>query len=62
MKVFPAFMRSEANRSAKTAQATPGVEGYVFDGDTPFKDRVPYLIWNLPANPALWLPHAMHIK
>jgi mannose-6-phosphate isomerase-like protein (cupin superfamily) len=32
MKEFPEFMRSPANRIAKSAQATPGVEGYVFDG------------------------------
>jgi len=32
MKDFPAFMKSAANRIARTAQATPGVEGYVFDG------------------------------
>lgn len=32
MDEFPAFMRSAANRIATTDQATPGVEGYVFDG------------------------------
>ena len=32
MNEFPAFMRSPANRIATTDQATPGVEGYVFDG------------------------------
>lgn len=32
MDEFPAFMRQDANRVATTAQATPGVEGYVFDG------------------------------
>jgi len=32
MKDFPAFMKHPANRIATTSQATPGVEGYVFDG------------------------------
>ena len=29
---FPEFMKAAANRIATSAQATPGVEGYVFDG------------------------------
>jgi quercetin dioxygenase-like cupin family protein len=32
MKEFPEFMQHPANRIATTSQATPGVEGYVFDG------------------------------
>ena len=32
MSQFPDFMKSRANRIAKSEQATPGVEGYVFDG------------------------------
>ena len=32
MNDFPEFMKNPANRIATTAQATPGVEGYVFDG------------------------------
>ncbi|HXM45935.1 MAG TPA: cupin domain-containing protein [Bryobacteraceae bacterium] len=32
MENFPEFMKHAANRIAKAAQATPGVEGYVFDG------------------------------
>jgi quercetin dioxygenase-like cupin family protein len=32
MEDFPAFMKHPANRIAATGQATPGVEGYVFDG------------------------------
>jgi mannose-6-phosphate isomerase-like protein (cupin superfamily) len=32
MDEFPEFMRHPANRIATTDQATPGVEGYVFDG------------------------------
>jgi len=32
MKDFPDFMKKPANRIATTSQATPGVEGYVFDG------------------------------
>ena len=29
---FPEFMRASANRIATQSHATPGVEGYVFDG------------------------------
>ena len=32
MDHFPDFMRREAHRIATLEQATPGVEGYVFDG------------------------------
>jgi quercetin dioxygenase-like cupin family protein len=32
MKDFPEFMQHSANRIATGSQATPGVEGYVFDG------------------------------
>jgi quercetin dioxygenase-like cupin family protein len=32
MDDFPDFMKHRANRIRKTSQATPGVEGYVFDG------------------------------
>jgi len=32
MDAFPEFMRTAANRIAAQSQATPGVEGYVFDG------------------------------
>jgi quercetin dioxygenase-like cupin family protein len=32
MDDFPDFMKNPANRIATTDQATPGVEGYVFDG------------------------------
>jgi mannose-6-phosphate isomerase-like protein (cupin superfamily) len=32
MDDFPSFMKSSANRIATSSQATPGVEGYVFDG------------------------------
>ena len=32
MDAFPQFMKSPANRIARSNQATPGVEGYVFDG------------------------------
>jgi quercetin dioxygenase-like cupin family protein len=32
MNHFPEFMRCPANRIAKSNQATPGVEGFVFDG------------------------------
>jgi len=33
MDDFPAFMKSPVNRIATSSQATPGVEGYVFDGE-----------------------------
>jgi quercetin dioxygenase-like cupin family protein len=32
MNEFPQFMTNAANRIVTTSQATPGVEGYVFDG------------------------------
>jgi hypothetical protein len=32
MNDFPDFMKSPANRVAKANQATPGIEGYVYDG------------------------------
>ncbi|MGB2628425.1 MAG: cupin domain-containing protein [Candidatus Acidiferrum sp.] len=32
MNNFPKFMKNFANMIAKSHQATPGVEGYVFDG------------------------------
>ena len=32
MSDFPEFMKQAKNRIATTSQATPGVEGYVFDG------------------------------
>jgi mannose-6-phosphate isomerase-like protein (cupin superfamily) len=32
MDEFPEFMKHPANRIATSNQATPGVEGYVFDG------------------------------
>lgn len=32
MKDFPEFMKQQKNRIATRSQATPGVEGYVFDG------------------------------
>jgi quercetin dioxygenase-like cupin family protein len=32
MDDFPSFMKSPTNKIATGSQATPGVEGYVFDG------------------------------
>jgi hypothetical protein len=32
MDDFPDFMKSAANRIATSSQASPGVEGYFFDG------------------------------
>jgi mannose-6-phosphate isomerase-like protein (cupin superfamily) len=33
MDEFPVFMKQPINRIADSDQATPGVEGYVFDGE-----------------------------
>jgi hypothetical protein len=33
MDDFPDFMKQPVNRIARSNQATPGVEGYVFDGE-----------------------------
>jgi quercetin dioxygenase-like cupin family protein len=33
MDNFPEFMKHPANRIMRSHQATPGVEGYVFDGE-----------------------------
>jgi quercetin dioxygenase-like cupin family protein len=38
---FPEFMKHPANRIASSNQATPGVEGYVFDG----KDGAQMAFW-----------------
>jgi quercetin dioxygenase-like cupin family protein len=32
MNAFPEFMKNPANKILRSNQATPGVEGYVFDG------------------------------
>lgn len=32
MDAFPDFMKNPANRILRSNQATPGAEGYVFDG------------------------------
>jgi len=32
MDEFPGFMKAAANRIATNSQATPGAEGYIFDG------------------------------
>lgn len=32
MDAFPEFVKNSANRIVRSIQATPGVEGYVFDG------------------------------
>ncbi len=42
MDDFPEFMKQAANMIAKTDQATPGVEGYVFDG----QDGSQMAFWN----------------
>jgi mannose-6-phosphate isomerase-like protein (cupin superfamily) len=42
MEDFPEFMKHPANRIAGESQATPGVEGYVFDG----RDGSQMAFWN----------------
>lgn len=46
MNYFPDFMKQPANRIATSAQATPGVEGYVFDG----ADRSQMAFWTCHQN------------
>jgi mannose-6-phosphate isomerase-like protein (cupin superfamily) len=50
---FPQFMKHAANRIAVSAQATPGVEGYVFDG----ADGSQMAFWNCRETAAS-APHA----
>ena len=53
MQDFPAFMKHPANRIATGDQATPGVEGYVFDG----ADGSQMAFWTCSQNAAA-APHA----
>src|SRR5215472_10147914 len=46
MNAFPDFMKNPANRMARSNQATPGVEGYVFDG----KDASQMAFWTCSQN------------
>jgi mannose-6-phosphate isomerase-like protein (cupin superfamily) len=48
MDDFPQFMKHPANRIATSEQATPGVEGYVFDG----ADGSQMAFWNCRASAA----------
>src|ERR1035438_5359240 len=48
MDDFPQFMKHPANRIATSEQATPGVEGYIFDG----ADGSPMAFWNCRASAA----------
>jgi mannose-6-phosphate isomerase-like protein (cupin superfamily) len=48
MDDFPQFMKHPANRIARSEQATPGVEGYVFDG----ADGSQMAFWNCRASAA----------
>jgi quercetin dioxygenase-like cupin family protein len=48
MKDFPEFMKHPANQIAKSNQATPGVEGFVFDG----ADGSQMAFWNCPQTAA----------
>jgi quercetin dioxygenase-like cupin family protein len=52
MDDFPAFMKHPANRIATGSQATPGVEGYVFDG----ADGSQMAFWSCPDS-AVSAPH-----
>jgi quercetin dioxygenase-like cupin family protein len=53
MKEFPRFMKQLANRIAPTHQATPGVEGYLYDG----ADGSQMAFWTCSQNAAS-APHA----
>ena len=53
MNDFPDFMKNSANRIATSSQATPGVEGYVFDG----VDGSQMAFWTCPESAAS-TPHA----
>jgi mannose-6-phosphate isomerase-like protein (cupin superfamily) len=53
MDDFPECMKSPANRIATCSQATPGVEGYVFDG----ADGNQMAFWTCREN-AVSAPHA----
>jgi quercetin dioxygenase-like cupin family protein len=46
MNAFPEFMKHPANRIVRSSQATPGVEGYVFDG----KDGSQMAFWTCSAD------------
>ena len=48
MDAFPEFMKNPANRIARSNQATPGVEGYVFDG----ADKSQMAFWTSAQNAA----------
>jgi quercetin dioxygenase-like cupin family protein len=52
MDGFPDFMQRPANRIATSSQATPGVEGYVFDG----ADGSQMAFWTCPQT-AVSAPH-----
>jgi quercetin dioxygenase-like cupin family protein len=53
MTDFPEFMKHPANEIAKSSQATPGVEGFVFDG----ADGSQMAFWSCPQT-AESAPHA----
>jgi quercetin dioxygenase-like cupin family protein len=52
MDDFPDFMKRPPNRIATSSQATPGVEGYVFDG----ADGSQMAFWTCPET-AVSAPH-----
>jgi len=53
MKEFPEFMKQPVNRIASSSQATPGIDGYVFDG----ADGSQMAFWTCPQS-ASSAPHA----
>jgi hypothetical protein len=46
MKEFPDFMRNPGNKIDSKSQYTPGIEGYVFDGD----DESQMAFWTITLN------------
>jgi quercetin dioxygenase-like cupin family protein len=52
MQEFPSFMKNRSNMVARSNQATPGVEGFVFDG----VDGNQMAFWTCPEN-AVSAPH-----
>lgn len=55
MDDFPDFMKRPENKIATSSQATPGVEGYVFDG----ADGSKMALWTCRKT-AVSVPHVLH--
>jgi hypothetical protein len=58
MDDFPAFMQHAANRIAVSDNATPGVEGYVFDG----ADGSQMAFWTCTQRPGGTIPGILYAK